>query len=112
MDADNVDLYPQPLGATGIGMLFYLTLQLRGEAGQMQAPNVKYALSHNIGLGGSCVVTVLRKADFYQKGSTQQQRVGYNVADECRQLTSDELNKVRSKQFSEYLPPSVPESKL
>lgn len=101
-----------PLGATGIGMLFYLTLQLRGEAGQLQVPDVRHAMSHNVGLGGSCVVTVLRRAEFYQKGSTQQQRLGYNVADECRSITKDDLTKVCSKQFSNYLPPALPAARL
>lgn len=93
-------------------MIFYLTMQLRGEAGQLQADNVNYAMSHNIGLGGSCVVTVLKRADFYKKGSTMQQRLGYHVADECRRMTEEELGKVRSKHFSDYLPPSIPESKM
>ena len=101
-----------PLGATGIGMIFYLVNQLRGEAGALQADNVRNCLSHNIGLGGSCVVTVLRRPQFYKKGSTSKDRLGYNVGDECRRLTESELDKVRSKHFSNYLPPSIPESKM
>lgn len=89
-------------------MVGYMALQLRGEAGQLQVPNVKAALTHNIGLGGSCVVTVLRKADFYKSGSHNRERFGYDFADECRRMTEDELNKVRSKQFSDYIPPSIP----
>lgn len=101
-----------PLGATGIGMIAYMTLQLRNEAGKLQVPNVKHALTHNIGLGGSCVVTVLKKAPFYKEGAHNKDRFGYDFASEERKLTEEELAKVRSKSFSDYLPPSIPESKL
>ncbi|CAO1625821.1 unnamed protein product [Parajaminaea phylloscopi] len=101
-----------PLGATGIGMVAYMTLQLRNEAGPLQVKDVKYALTHNIGLGGSCVVTVLKKAPFYKEGSHNKDRFGYDFAAEERRMTEQELQKVRSKQFSDYLPPSIPESKL
>lgn len=52
-----------PLGATGLGMAFYLVNQLRGRSGLMQVPELKpggefdkngkgsYALLHNLGLG-------------------------------------------------------------
>jgi sterol carrier protein 2 len=101
-----------PLGATGIGMIFYLVNQLRGEAGALQADNVKYAMSHNLGLGGSCIITILRRADFYKKGSTSKDRLGYNLGDECRRMTRQELEKVRSKQYSDYIPAAIPESKM
>lgn len=53
-----------PLGATGLGMAFYLVNQLRGWAGPMQSPDcvpgvaekkgeTAYALAHNLGLGTS-----------------------------------------------------------
>lgn len=45
-----------PLGATGIAQCAELTWQLRGQADKRQVPNVKYCLSHNIGLGGAAVV--------------------------------------------------------
>jgi sterol carrier protein 2 len=101
-----------PLGATGLGMVAYMSLQLRGEAGQLQVPNVKAALTHNIGLGGSCVVTVLRKAPFYKEGGHNRSRFGYDFADECRRMTDAELAKVRSKQTSDYVPPSIPEPQV
>lgn len=52
-------IHRHPLGATGIGMAFYLVNQLRGWAGPMQVPNIvpggkekdPYALLQNIGLG-------------------------------------------------------------
>lgn len=40
-----------PLGATGIAQCAELCWQLRGEAEKRQVKNVRYALSHNIGLG-------------------------------------------------------------
>jgi sterol carrier protein 2 len=47
-----------PLGATGIAQCFELTQQLRGTAGQRQVDGVRFAVQHNLGLGGACVVTV------------------------------------------------------
>ncbi|BEJ15163.1 hypothetical protein CspHIS471_0409300 [Cutaneotrichosporon sp. HIS471] len=96
-----------PLGATGLGMIFYLTLQVRGEAGDLQVPNVRNALQHNLGLGGACVVSILRKPEFWKKGSTSAQRYGYNVANEVRGITKADLNKVRARQHSDYVPVKV-----
>lgn len=45
-------------GATGIAQCAELSWQLRGEAGKRQVNNVKYALQHNIGLGGAAVVGI------------------------------------------------------
>lgn len=47
-----------PLGATGIAQCAELTWQLRGEAAKRQVPNVKFALQHNIGLGGAAIVGI------------------------------------------------------
>lgn len=96
-----------PLGATGLGMIFYLTMQIRGEAGNLQVPNVKNAMAHNLGLGGSCVVSILRKPAFYKKGSTAADRLGYNVANEVRGITEADLAKVRAKEYSTYVKPAV-----
>ncbi|THH09420.1 hypothetical protein EW145_g2031 [Phellinidium pouzarii] len=67
-----------PLGASGLGMHFYITAQLRNWAGPMQAPGLfdipdrrgKYGLVHNIGLGGAVVVSLLRRPEFYKEGGT------------------------------------------
>jgi acetyl-CoA acetyltransferase len=48
-----------PLGATGIAQCFELTNQLRGEADKArQVQGARLGVAHNMGLGGSCVVTV------------------------------------------------------
>ncbi len=52
-----------PLGATGLAQCAELTWQLRGTADQRQVPGATTALQHNIGLGGSAVVTAYRPAD-------------------------------------------------
>ena len=50
-----------PLGATGFAQCCELCWQLRGIAGKRQVPNLKYALQHNLGLGGACVVAIYKK---------------------------------------------------
>lgn len=47
-----------PLGATGLAQCYELTNQLRGTADRRQVEGVRYALQHNVGLGGACVVTL------------------------------------------------------
>ncbi|GAA5823695.1 hypothetical protein JCM11251_000729 [Rhodosporidiobolus azoricus] len=111
-----------PLGATGLGMTFYLVNQLRGWAGGMQdlrcLPGVKekegkraYALAHNLGLGGSCVVTLLARPSFFAAEETNQgkkredgrDRLGYSFGDDCRPITTEDIGKVRSrKAFSPW----------
>lgn len=49
-----------PLGATGDAQCAELCWQLRGMCGKRQVPNVRYAIQHNIGLGGAAVVAVYR----------------------------------------------------
>jgi acetyl-CoA acetyltransferase len=51
-----------PLGATGLAQCAELVWQVRGAADKRQVENVKYALQHNLGLGGACVVTMYRAA--------------------------------------------------
>ena len=34
---------------------------MRGIAGKRQVPNLKYAMQHNLGLGGACVVAIYKK---------------------------------------------------
>ncbi|MGO4325959.1 lipid-transfer protein [Cupriavidus sp. 2TAF22] len=50
-----------PLGATGLAQCYEMTHQIRGTADQRQVEGAKVALSHNLGLGGACVVTVYKK---------------------------------------------------
>jgi sterol carrier protein 2 len=50
-----------PLGATGLAQCAELNWQLRGEAGKRQVEGAKFALQHNLGLGGAAVVTLYRK---------------------------------------------------
>lgn len=51
-----------------------------------------YVLGHNLGLGGSCVVTLLRRPDFYQAGQKPdgQDRVGYSHGHVCKPVTTAE----------------------
>ncbi|KAM0746610.1 thiolase-like protein [Meredithblackwellia eburnea MCA 4105] len=104
-----------PLGATGLGMAFYLVHQLRGWAGPLQAEEAKpgvaeekgkeaYALAHNLGLGGACVVTILKRPSFYKAGGQDgRTRLGYNHAVECRGITQADVDKVKSvKMSSDY----------
>lgn len=50
-----------PLGATGIAQISELCWQLRGLSEKRQVPNLKYALSHNLGLGSALVVSIFKK---------------------------------------------------
>ena len=47
-----------PLGATGLAQCSELTWQLRGTAGDRQVAGARLALQHNLGLGGTAVVTL------------------------------------------------------
>lgn len=49
-----------PIGATGIGMIIEMFLQLRGQAGERQIPNIELGLVENHGgTGATSVVTIL-----------------------------------------------------
>lgn len=50
-----------PLGATGMAQCSELTWQLRNMAGKRQVIGARYALQHNIGLGGAAVVALYKK---------------------------------------------------
>ncbi|KAI0072356.1 thiolase-like protein [Panus rudis PR-1116 ss-1] len=101
-----------PLGATGLGMHFYITMQLRNWAGPMQAPGLfdasdkrgKYGLVHNIGLGGAVVCSLLRRPEFYKEGGEDgRSRLGYNHAHECRRVSMADVEKAKSKYSSKYI---------
>ncbi|EMD41438.1 hypothetical protein CERSUDRAFT_110014 [Gelatoporia subvermispora B] len=101
-----------PLGATGLGMHFYIAMQLREWAGPMQAPGLfdipdkrgKFGLVHNLGLGGACVVSLLRRPEFYQAGGQDgRDRLGYNHAHECKPITMADVDKVKSRKNSPFV---------
>ena len=49
-----------PIGATGIGMIIEIYLQVRGQAGERQVPGVEYGVVENHGgTGATSVVTIL-----------------------------------------------------
>jgi acetyl-CoA acetyltransferase len=52
-----------PLGATGLAQCAELTWQLRGKADARQVDGLDAALQHNIGLGGTAVVTAYQRAE-------------------------------------------------
>lgn len=48
------------IGATGVGQVYELALQLRGEAGERQVDGARVGLAHNVGgVGGTCSVHLL-----------------------------------------------------
>jgi sterol carrier protein 2 len=99
-----------PLGATGIAQCAELVWQLRGWANNrlVAVPAGSSALQQNAGLGGACVVTLLRRADGQenQKLSDAQvakaNGVGYNPAVEARGFTIEQADKVRSQKRNEW----------
>lgn len=53
-----------PIGATGLGQIFELTTQLRGEAGARQVENARFAIAENGGgvhgiEEAACCITIL-----------------------------------------------------
>jgi len=55
-----------PVGATGLSMIYELAVQLRGEAGERQVPDARWALAENGGgvMGfdeAACAVTILER---------------------------------------------------
>jgi acetyl-CoA acyltransferase len=49
-----------PIGATGVANVFEVVTHLRGEAGDRQVDGARVGMTHVIGLGTTCVVTVLQ----------------------------------------------------
>jgi sterol carrier protein 2 len=92
-----------PLGATGIAQCAELVWHLRGWANNRAAPDTKYCLQHNLGLGGAAVVTVYRRADGKVAPQVDSATVaketglGYNPAVEAKGFTKEQVAAVRSK---------------
>jgi acetyl-CoA acetyltransferase len=52
----------EPLGASGLGQLHELVMQLRGQAGPRQVPGARVGLAHVMGAGHVSAVTILAAA--------------------------------------------------
>ncbi|KAH9036654.1 hypothetical protein EDB85DRAFT_1939775, partial [Lactarius pseudohatsudake] len=93
-------------------MAFSIRLSLRDfglyRGWAMQAPGVfdlpdaqgKYGLVHDIGFGGAVVIS-LRHPEVY--GPDGRDGLGYNHAHELRTIVRADVDKVRSKSYSEGL---------
>jgi sterol carrier protein 2 len=92
-----------PLGATGIAQCAELVWHLRGWANNRGVEGTRWALQHNLGLGGAAVVTVHGRADGGVAGVVISEEVGrvnglgYNPAVEARGFTAEQAKAARSK---------------
>ncbi|KAI0154452.1 thiolase-like protein [Xylariaceae sp. FL1272] len=92
-----------PLGATGIAQCAELVWHLRGWANNRATPNTKYALQHNLGLGGAVVVTVYARPDRSVAPKVDSatvgkiNKLGYNPAVEAKGFTAEQCKSVLSK---------------
>lgn len=98
-----------PLGATGIAQCAELVWHLRGWANNRAVPKTKWALQHNLGLGGAAVVTVYRRGDGREAPVLSDEVVGkvnglgYNPAIEAKGFTAEQVKRARSQgQTSEW----------
>ena len=98
-----------PLGATGLAQCAELSWQLRGWANNRLVNNIQVAMQHNLGLGGTCVVTVYKRADGKSNNPVSDTEIiknswhNYNPAVEASMVTSADADRVRSKkQRNEY----------
>jgi sterol carrier protein 2 len=94
-----------PLGATGLAQCTELVWQLRGWCGKRQVPNVKYALQHNVGLGGAVVVTIYKKG--FPEVPTPKPRFSYNPAVEYRPITEEEFHQAQPRDSTWVSPAAV-----
>jgi sterol carrier protein 2 len=95
-----------PLGATGIAQCAELVWHLRGWANNRAVPQTKWALQHNLGLGGAAVVTVYRRADGKEapvlgdEVVSRKTGLGYNPAVEAKGFTVEQVQRARSKDMT------------
>ena len=93
-----------PLGATGLAQCCELVWQLRNWATNRQVPDLKYALQHNVGLGGAVVVTIYGRPDFSSNiDEDGRDRIGYNPAVECKPIRRADYERIKAKLNSEYI---------
>lgn len=95
-----------PLGATGIAQCAELVWHLRGWANNRAVPHTRYALQHNLGLGGAAVVSIYRRADGNEAPAGpavadaavgRLNGLGYNPAVEAKGFTAAQAQAVRSR---------------
>ncbi|KAF3931809.1 hypothetical protein ABW19_dt0200067 [Dactylella cylindrospora] len=97
-----------PLGATGIAQIAELVWHLRGWATNRlyngDGRGVDVAIAQNLGLGGACVVSVLKRKDgkdgVKHDGSGAggwKEHIGHNPAVEARPPTDSDIAKVVSR---------------
>ncbi|KAI1139601.1 thiolase-like protein [Hypoxylon sp. FL0543] len=92
-----------PLGATGIAQCAELVWHLRGWANNRRVPGTRYALQHNLGLGGAAVVSVYSRPDGGAAPELDSDTVGrrnglgYNPAVEAKGFTARQCESVLSK---------------
>jgi len=86
-----------PLGATGLAQCTELSWQLRGMAQKRQVQNLKYAMQHNIGLGGACVVAMYKKYNDHQGWKRKDQSSDPAVLEQFEKKEAEkfESNNVR-----------------
>lgn len=95
-----------PLGATGIAQCAELVWHLRGWANNRAVPDTRYALQHNLGLGGAAVVTVYCRPDrsvateVDTKTVGERNGLGYNPAVQAKGFTQAQCKSVLSKKHS------------
>ncbi|KAI1330671.1 thiolase-like protein [Xylariaceae sp. FL0255] len=92
-----------PLGATGIAQCAELVWHLRGWANNRAVPHTKFALQHNLGLGGAVVVTVYSRPDGSEAPKVDSETVGkanklgYNPAVVAKGFTAAQCKSVLSQ---------------
>lgn len=97
-----------PLGATGLAQCAELCWHLRGWANNRLVKGTEVCLQHNLGLGGAAVVTVYKRADGKKMEAISDETVGkinglgYNPATQAKGFTTEQVDRVRSKQRSEW----------
>ncbi|KAH7347521.1 putative lipid-transfer protein, mitochondrial precursor [Plectosphaerella cucumerina] len=93
-----------PLGATGLAQCAELVWHLRGWAKSRAVKGTKFALQHNMGLGGATVVTIYKRPDGGEAPKLEdtrpetdgRNRLGYNPAEEARSITRSDWESVTS----------------